>query len=398
MLLENLSKKWVLPILLSIATLSLSCSVYAADKRPAGVMRDSCVLIDNDFDIDDMMAIPLVIGNKHVAAIIQSEGYTLPEQGAAAINQLVNNIPDQPNQRKIPIIVGGKQAQSPDLSKWFWIEYFRAMMNQANALLPTPPKPFPTDSEYVKKVSQSVANCQKVSVLIIGTYTSFINYAPTIKSKIDRVVIMGQPIGDNSRTQGRESFNCNYDLTACKTAMGILKDMNVYFVDIPRDEDVGGICADTLTPSPNCYNPSHEMVVGGKGSPGLLDTGLPGRLKQALTNKIDCNDKFTKNSDPKKTMPKPAFLGSGLSNCTALSIWVPANVSAGPGGEMLFWDQTAALFLLHPEYFSKYYPPKDPSQGGKHYEANLVNGSYAETAEFLRQLWTKDTNKAINRQ
>jgi hypothetical protein len=62
--------------------------------------QNSCVLIDNDYDIDDMMAIPLVIGNTYVAAIIQSEGYTYPESSTPAINQLVNNIPDQLTKEK----------------------------------------------------------------------------------------------------------------------------------------------------------------------------------------------------------------------------------------------------------------------------------------------------------
>lgn len=372
-----------------------ACNAWAKDGSKT-TARESCVIIDNDFDIDDMMAIPPVIANRYVAAIIQSEGYTLPGEGAAAVNQLVNHVPDRPNQRKIPIIVGEKQVTSPDLSKWSWLPYFRSMMNQANGLLATPPKPWPDDKHYIKKIVKSVSNCQKVSILIIGTYTSFNNYIAAIKDKVDRIVIMGQPIGDNSRTQGRESFNCNYDFAACQAAMGILKDFNTFFVDIPRDDDVGGICANTLTPSPNCYNPSYEMVAGGKGSKGLVDTGLPGRLKQALINPINCNSKFTKNPDPKKTMPNPQFLGTEYSQCSALSLWVPPNVSAGPGGESLLWDQTAALFLLHPEYFAKYYPPKDPSQGGKHYEPILVNGSHADTAEFLRQLWTKDTNNFLS--
>ncbi len=369
---------------------------WAKDNSSASALRDSCVIIDNDFDIDDMMAIPLVIGKHYVASIILSEGYTLPENGAAALDQLINRIPDRPNQRRIPIIVGGKQAISPDLNRWYWIRFFRSMMNQANGLLPQAPVPWPTDSLYARKVAQSVEGCKKVSLLIIGTYTSFINYSPLIRDKIDRVVIMGQPIGDNSRTIGRDSFNCSYDLEACKTAMQQLKGLNTFFVDIPRDEDVGGICANTLTPSPNCYIPSYEMVVGGKNSTGLLNEGLPGRLKQALTNKIDCSDKFTKSSDPNKTMPKPAFVGTEYSACTALSIWVPQNVSAGPGGEMLLWDQTAALFLNYPDKFSLYYPPKDPAQGGKHYEPTLVNGSHAETAQLLRRLWTEDTNKSVN--
>lgn len=358
------------------------------DNTAAAPMRESCVLIDNDYDIDDMMAIPLVIGNKYVAAIVQSEGYTLPEQSAPAIDELVNSLADQPNSRKIPIIVGGKQTPEPDPTKYGWLPFFRAMMNQSNALLASVPTPWQTDNNYAQKVVNSVASCKKVSVLIIGTYTSFVNYSPLIRDKIDKVVIMGQPIGDKSRSASSESFNCRYDQAACATAMTQLQGLNTFFVDIPRDEDlgVGVVCRDTLTPSPSCYNPSYEMVAGGNGSTGLLDAGLAGRIKQALLNPINCNSKYTAG------MPK--MPGIPQSQCTALSTWVPANVSAGPGGEMLLWDETAALFLLHPEQFSLYYPPNDPSIGGKHYEPNLVNGSYAETAAKLRQWWTEDTNRA----
>lgn len=365
-----------------------------ATDAVAAPMRESCVIIDNDFDIDDMMAIPLVVGNKYVASIVQSEGYSLPEVGAAAVDQLINHVPDRPDQRKIPVIVGGKQTPAVDIGQWPWMEFFRVTMKHANALLPVAPKPFATDKNYAKKVAQSVASCKNVSVLIVGTYTSFINYSPLIRDKIEKVVIMGNPIGDDSGTPGRDSFNCNYDLPACKKAMLQLQGLNTYFVDIPRDQGVGGICENTLTPSPNCYNPSYEMVVGKDGRGGLVDAGLPGRLKQALTNNIDCEDRFTKSSDPKKTMPNPTFLGSPYSKCTALSIWVPPNVSAGPGGEMLMWDQSAAMFLLYPERFALYYPSTDPAIGGKHYEPIVVNGSYAETADMLRQLWTDTTNQS----
>ena len=368
--------------------LPVGCGSGSDNNTAAAPMRDSCVLIDNDYDIDDMMAIPLVIGNKYVAAIVQSEGYTLPEQSAPAIDELVNNLADQPDARKIPIIVGAKQTPSPDLNKWPWLSFFRAMMNQSNALLASVPTPWQADSSYTQKVVNSVANCKKVSVLIIGTYTSFVNYSTLIRDKIDQVVIMGQAIGDSSRSPGRESFNCNYDLPACQTAMTQLQGLNTYFVDIPRDADVGGkdICTNTLTPSPNCYNPSYEMVAGGSGSTGLFSAGLAGRLKQALMNPINCNSKFTAGMPNMPNVPE--------SQCSGLSTWVPANVSAGPGGEMLLWDETAALFMLHPEQFSLYYPPNDPNIGGKHYEPNLVNGSYADTAAQLRKLWTEDTNRA----
>ncbi|WP_140687934.1 hypothetical protein [Mycolicibacterium hodleri] len=43
----------------------------AAGASPSA-LPNSCVLIDTDFDIDidDMVAIPIVIGSRHVAAIV----------------------------------------------------------------------------------------------------------------------------------------------------------------------------------------------------------------------------------------------------------------------------------------------------------------------------------------
>ena len=376
----NKKFKFLICILLS-ATL-FACG-GGSSTTSSTATRNSCVLIDNDYDIDDMMAIPLVIGNKYVAAIIQSEGYTLPEQGAAAIEQLVNNLPDQPNQRKIPIIVGGKQAENGrtwPAGTWEWIPFFRTMMNVSNGLLTSVPTPAATDPAYVQKVVDSVSNCQNVSVLIIGTYTSFINYIDLIRNKVDSVVIMGQPIGDMSATPGRESFNCNYDLPACQTAMNKLVGLNSYFVDIPRLP----IC-DTNPLDPNCYSPSYQMVAGDGNTSGLIGVGLPSRLKQALINSTACS--------------WPA--GSGMpavpgTICSSQSTWVPDVVAAGPGGEMLFWDQSAALFLLHPELFSLYYPPGNPAVGGKHYEPTLLNNSNPETIQRLREFWTQDTNKAVN--
>jgi inosine-uridine nucleoside N-ribohydrolase len=374
-----------------ILTFSLvSCGGGTA--TPATI--NSCVLIDNDYDIDDMQAIPLVIGNKYVAAIIQSEGYTLPEEGAAAIAQLVNNLPDQPNQRKIPIIVGGKQGANgnQNLSTWPWLPFFRSMMNLSNGLLSSTPTPAPSDSAYVNKIVNSVANCQSVSILIIGTYTSFINYIDSIRAKIDRIVIMGQSIGDNSRTPGRNSFNCSYDLPACQTAMVQLEGLNTFFVDIPRDDgNEPGLPRNAclgLNPSPNCYNPSYEMVAGNGGSGGLGNAGLPGRLKQALLNQTPCDNLYTPGM--------PEIPSAPQSTCSGLSTWVPANVAAGPGGEMLLWDQTAAIFLINPDIFSLYYPPNNPSIGGKHYEPTLVNNSHQETVIRLRSLWTQYTNSSVN--
>ena len=90
---------------LTIGLMSLfihGCASVNESQTSKTAAVNQCVLIDTDFDIDDMMAIPLVIGNKHVSAIVTSEGYTKPELGAAALSRLIA----EPNQRHIPVIIG----------------------------------------------------------------------------------------------------------------------------------------------------------------------------------------------------------------------------------------------------------------------------------------------------
>ena len=79
----------------------------------------------------------------------------------------------------------------------------------------------------------------------------------------------------------------------------------------------------------------------------------------------------------------PVTLGAA---CSSYSTRVPADVAAGPGGESLLWDQTAALYLLHPEIFSPL---------NQHVVPTIVNGSHEQNAKRLRRLWTEDTNRAV---
>jgi hypothetical protein len=50
------------------------------------------------------MAIPMVIGNTHVAAIIQSERCTLPENIAPALDQLINHLIEKRIERSMAVI------------------------------------------------------------------------------------------------------------------------------------------------------------------------------------------------------------------------------------------------------------------------------------------------------
>lgn len=311
---------------------------HTAHAQPAP--PDSCVIIDTDFDIDDMMAIPMVIGSRHVAAIVTTEGYTVPPIGASAVSRLVAD----PGQRPVPIIVGaGIGLPEPEISESLgsYVLDYRAIMGRLNNFLPTELPPTPVPNDYVQQVVGAVANCRQVDVLIIGAFTSFLNYSPPIRAKLGRVVIMGKPpAGDPTNEPGNFSFNCEYDMPSCERVFyDQLPGLDYTFVDVPK-----GACDKTPNKS-GCelavYGPTLAMAQG------LGPTGLPNTLKQVLLND---------------------------SQTWALDTWE----QSGYGGRSLFWDQSAALALLEPGYFGPV---------GAHVETVL-------SADDFRAKWTEFTNRA----
>jgi inosine-uridine nucleoside N-ribohydrolase len=299
--------------LLTIAVLTSSALVSAGTVRAApAAPADSCVVIDTDFDIDDMMTIPTVIGARRVAAIVTTEGYTLPTLGASAVSDLVT----EPGQRTIPVIVGaGIGRPETDIAETFgdYVLVYRGIMNRLNNFLPTAPAPTPAQHDYVQQVAGAVSSCGQVDVLVIGAFTSFVNYSPAIRTKIGRVVITGRPLEGDPELEAGESFNCVYDRPSCETVFHQqLAGLDHTFVDVPRSDcdltpNAAG-CAGTV------YGPTLAMARA------LGSVGLPNTLKQILLND---------------------------SNTWAIDTWE----QSGYGGRSMFWDQSTALALLDPGLF-----------------------------------------------
>lgn len=320
------------------------CSADAAHSGAEAPAYASCTLVDTDFDIDDMMAIPLVTGGAHVAAIVTSEGYTKAEAGAAALTKLLA----VPAQRSVPVIVGANTDRTDASIAATWGDFvlqYRALMNRLNDSLPVaPPATLDANRDYVADVTHAVASCERVDVLVIGTFSSFVGYAPALGAKLKNVVVMGKPLeGDTSQRPGNYSFNCEYDMPACTKAFRERIPGATYtWVDVPRTS------CDTTPNAEGCvgkvYGPNGAMVNG------LVDTGLPGALKRVLLH----NPKSWDIDD-----------------------WPNATY----GGKSLLWDQSAALYLFHPEWFTMV--------GG-------TGGHYETTADpqAFRTLWTDATNRA----
>ncbi len=371
-----------LSTLQAIAFAGLVWQPSARGSSELGETARQCVVIDNDYDIDDMMAMTLVIANRRVAAIVQTEGVTLPNHAAPAAQALINQADLATGFRPIPIVVGGHQARHPDPGRWPWLGFFRAMMNRSNGLLAAQPQPWPQNPAFPLAVARAVANCQRVTVLLTAPFTSFIRYAPLIAHKLDQVVITGTPLDDRPGQLALNTFNCLYDLQSCRVATEQLRAVRGLFVDLPDTPDCWTLRATKRT---TCYTPSYAMVAGhlqvdGKRSGGLLNRGLPGRLKRALINPIRCASLY--QTSKARTRP-----------CSSLSTWEPEAAASGPADRVLLWDQSTALFLLDPSRFAFQVPEAQPAGRGGHYEPKLVDGSHQETVASLRDFWTASTNR-----
>ncbi len=338
---------------------------HAAAAAPAAAPQiPSCTLIDTDFDLDDLMAIPLVIGERHVAAIVVTEGVVKADIGAAALARLIA----EPQQRQLPVLIGAA-TQVPDAvidRQWgYFLPDSRRMMHRGLGLglpeLPPQLQPqMPAGAFNGQQVQDALASCQQVDVLLLGPYSSFVGYSPLIRQKIGQVVIMGKRYpGDGAGagvgTPSKLPFNCSYDLAACRQAAAEqLPELRHAFVDVPRTP-FDGAAGSPRGHEQQVYGPTLAMVQG------LAPVGLPNTLRQALLGKVPTGS-----------------LGTAVPGADYWAI----DCCLRRSGKSLMWDQMAALYLVHPELFSSVGGPEG------HFETHL-------SPQAIRQVWTDATNRAV---
>lgn len=285
-------------VVFAIAALGGVVNASTVQAAPREDAQDaSCVLIDTDADIDDFRAMPAVIANRDVRAIVVTGGAADARQGATAVAKLFAT----PGQTSIPVIVGASAIDSP-LSSAPWLQPIREAMATANGYLSGPT----LAADYTRRglisgVRDALRGCTSAEVLIIGPFTSFVRYSPKVREVISSVVMQGKPIeGDPTQRPGSTSFNCGYDEASCRTAFSQLRGLRPAWVDVPRG----------VTPA---YQPTMASV------DELRQEGMPGALRTALK--------------------------------TTLWTWEPGSLS--PGNASLLWDDSAAIFLLDREGYAR---------------------------------------------
>lgn len=286
------------------------------------------VIIDTDWDIDDMNAIPSIVANKDVAAIVTTEGVSLPDVAADGLRALLSPRLGDWSQAdsQIPIITGLRSKA--DLSLYPWLPPIRKSQARINDYLKKPfrpSKPPTTPFSLAASVKEAVKDFDKVDLLLIGPFTSFAAYSEVIKDRIGKVVIMGRPLerdghsGKQHEPRKNEAFNCSYNQRACDRTFPLLVTENSYWVNPPDN-----------------YRPSFKMVNK------LEKNGLPGGLRRVL-------------------------LGHQES-------WNPAKLKAGGSSKM--WDESAAQFLLNSNGFKNVEGVWEPAMGPRN----------------LQRRWTRSIN------
>jgi inosine-uridine nucleoside N-ribohydrolase len=269
-----------------------------------------CIVIDSDGDLDDYRAVAMLGLTGRIVAIVMTEGISRPVQGAGAMEKVLRRAHFQ-----IPVIPGasGNPASRGPLEKDFG--KWRANAERLNGMLPAAVEgSMPPPPDIAAALRPHVQDCARISLLVIGPWTSFLRYAAEVLEKADRIVAQGRPYPDEAGGQP-DGLNCIYDRDACLTAFDLLagrqlragRRLRTDWVDIPNG-----------------------LQSCGTAEPGVDDMGQ--RLYAFR--------------------PTPAWTET-LSKAKGLAPDVAEMLQANPDGwaRTALWDDLAALYLLRPDVF-----------------------------------------------
>jgi inosine-uridine nucleoside N-ribohydrolase len=213
--------------------------------------QQSCLLVDTDVATDDFRAFGVLFPNRDLRAVVVTEGISSVPKGSTAIAVFLAS--GQSSASVIP----GLAAAAPPI--YDWLPAAREAAERINNLLRASVPIAANPNKLKLSLLKALRNCQRVDVLVLGPWSSFVEYAPMLRPLIHRVVASGRPVSENNP----DNFNCVYDQPACDRAAKLLRTVHrAVWVDLPSDG--------------TSYPPTQGMVNE------LVEAGLPGFLRAAL--------------------------------------------------------------------------------------------------------------------
>jgi hypothetical protein len=208
------------------------------------VAADSCILIDTDADLDDYRAIAtLASGQQNIRAIIVTEGISRRAEGAIAMQDFLRR-----SELTIPVLLGVSPDPDREREEPKKLPDWRKTAESLNGVLNPVGISSPAESDVAIAIRQRIKDCSKITLLVIGPWTSFMRYAAAILPRIDRIVAQGRPYPDEVGGEP-DGFNCVYDKESCLAAFDLLvgrrlragRPLRIAWVDIPNNADACGL-------------------------------------------------------------------------------------------------------------------------------------------------------------
>lgn|SRR5262245_48087366 len=246
------------------------------EKQP----RQACLVVDTDVATDDFRAFAVLFPHRDLRAVVVTEGIASVPRGSTAIALFLAS-----GQSLAPVIPGLAAAAPP---AYDWLPGARAAAERVNNFL-AESVPFAASPNKLNlALVAALKGCPRVDILVLGPWSSFVEYGPILRPLIRRVVASGRPLSENNP----DNFNCVYDQPACDKADKLLRKLRTgVWVDLPADGA--------------SYQPTKEMV------DQLASFGMPGLLRSAL------------NADPAQ------WLGTRLwDDAAALYVLAPEHFAA----------------------------------------------------------------------
>ena len=340
----------LLPALLAMACIPAGAS--AGQAPPDG----RCYLIDTDVEIDDVRAIAMLAQTGRVAAVVATEGISHTPEGVGALREMLG----RGGQADIPVVRGASpnpkwpaQLDLDNLKTW------RENAERLNHLLDAPvPAADPPTADIAAALRPHLAGCHRVTLLVIGPWTSFLRYAAEVLERVDRIVAQGRPYPDELSGQP-DGFNCRYDLDSCFAAFDLLtgrqqradRRVRTDWVDIPNG-----------------------LRACGKAEPGVDEHGTKLYAFRPDANWI------------------PALEHAKGKMAQAIA----AMLRAYPEGweRTSLWDDLAALYLLRPDVFAARGGHMEPCVPAAAVRRMLTEALAAELPRWAARPRTAETGPA----
>jgi len=148
--------------------------------------EQACLVVDTDVATDDFRAFAVLFPHRDLRAVVVTEGIASVPRGGTAIALFLAS-----GQSLAPVIPGLAAAAPP---AYDWLPAARAAAERVNGLLAESVASAASLTKLKRALAAALRGWGRIDVLVLGPWSSFVEYAPILRPAIRRVVASGRPM------------------------------------------------------------------------------------------------------------------------------------------------------------------------------------------------------------